>query len=66
MLLQSNSIFIEEFELTILYLSSFLDFGGKCGREQGRSVLHLELNLELFSILECLLDRLVCFCTTFF
>ncbi len=29
-------------------------------------MLHLELNLELFSILECLFDKFVCFCTTFF
>ncbi len=50
----------------LLYLSSFLDFGGKCGREQGESVFHLELNLELFSIFVCLLDKFVCFCTTFF
>jgi hypothetical protein len=29
-------------------------------------VLHLELNLELFSIFVCLLDKFVCFYTTFF
>ncbi len=29
-------------------------------------MLHLELKLDFFSILECLFDKFVCFCTTFF
>jgi hypothetical protein len=49
-----------------LYLSSLLNFGKKCGREQGGSVLHLELNWNFFQFFSVCLTSLFAFALLIF